>query len=360
MIRNSILLTLVTVIVFGLGVGDLEAKKKKTTDEPEDVFAEYVWPPPPDEARIRLVDILDERSDVEAESKLMKILIGAGPHNPYDRLRKPHGVAVDSQGRVLVTDTELQALIRFDRDNRRMDVFGTTGAYRLGIPLGVEVAADGRIFVASSANGEIVAFDDEGKVAGVYGRGGRLKNPTDIALFPGGQKLYVADSKAHEIVVFDLTTGKRSFAFGRRGEGEGEFNFPTALVFDPEGNLLVVDQLNSRVQLFSEDGEYLDSFGDLGVGFGNFVRPKDVAVTEDGLIMVTDAAFNNIQIFDIDFQLLTFVGAGGRGPGEFQIATGVAVRGRDFAVVDQLNRRVQLFRFLPGRAGEKSPDSPAP
>jgi DNA-binding beta-propeller fold protein YncE len=126
----------------------------------------------------------------------------------------------------------------------------------------------------------------------------------------------------------------------------GEFSFPTSLAFDPEGNLLVVDQINSRVQMFSRDGEYLDGFGGLGVGFGNFVRPKDVAVDEEGFIYVTDNAFNNVQLFDTDFTLLTFVGEGGRGPGRFHGASGVAVQGPEFAVVDQLGRRVQLFRFL--------------
>jgi DNA-binding beta-propeller fold protein YncE len=351
MIRKTILTALAVVLALGFAAADAEAKKKKkknqTQQHAENPYAEYVWPPPPDEARIQLMDILYRRADVEAESKLAKALTGAGPQNPYDYLRKPFGVAIDGEGRILVTDTELQALLRFDREGRRMDVFGTTGPTRLGIPLGVEVGPDGRIFVASSANREVVAFDGDGKVVGVFGRGGGLTNPTDATVHPDGQSLYVADSKAHEIVVFDLATGARSFAFGRRGEGEGEFNYPTALVFDPEGNLLVVDQLNSRVQLLSDEGEFLDTFGDLGIGFGRFVRPKDVAVTADGLIMVTDAAFSNIQIFDIDFRLLTFVGSGGHGPGQFQIAAGIAVRGSDFAVVDQLNRRVQLFRFLP-------------
>ncbi len=76
------------------------------------------------------------------------------------------------------------------------------------------------------------------------------------------------------------------------------------------------------------------------------MRPKDVAVDEEGFMYVTDAAFNNLQLFDSDFTLLTFVGDGGRQPGQFQIASGVAARAGEFAVVDQLNRRVQLFRFL--------------
>ena len=76
------------------------------------------------------------------------------------------------------------------------------------------------------------------------------------------------------------------------------------------------------------------------------VRPKDVAIDELDLAYVTDAAFNNVQVFDPDYGLLTFVGSGGGEPGQFRIASGVAVHGDRFAVVDQLNRRVQVFRFI--------------
>jgi hypothetical protein len=77
-----------------------------------------------------------------------------------------------------------------------------------------------------------------------------------------------------------------------------------------------------------------------------------VAVDRRGFIYVTDNAFNNVQLFDADFQLLTFVGSGGRGPGTFWGASGVGVRGDEFAVVDQLGHRLQLFRFLETVTGE--------
>ena len=86
--------------------------------------------------------------------------------------------------------------------------------------------------------------------------------------------------------------------------------------------------------------------GSLGVGYGNFVRPKDVAVDEVGFIYVTDFAFNNFQLFDADFSLLTFVGQGGVTPGLFLGPSGIAVRGKEIAVVDQLGHRLQVFRFL--------------
>ncbi len=318
----------------------------------EDPYAEYVWPPPPDTPRIRLVDILSGRADVEARSSFQRALIGAGPKSPYDRLGKPFAVALDAQGRVLVTDTQLGALVRFDRSNRRYDVLGTTGPVRLKLPLGIGLGPRGTIYVADAGLAEVVAYAPDGKLKGVYGSNGELVNPTDAAVSADGSRLFVADSKAQRIVVFELATGKRLGAFGERGEGPGQFAFPTSLTFGPGGNLYVVDQLNARVQVLTGEGEYLDEFGGLGTGFGNFVRPKDVAVDRFGVIYVTDAALNNVQLFDADFQLLTFIGAGGRGPGEFQIASGVAVRGDEIAVVDELNRRVQIFRYLHPRNGE--------
>ena len=309
-------------------------------------YSQYVWPPPPDKARIELVDIISGRADVVAKSGLQRALMGASPQTRYEWLAKPFGVAFDPQGRVLVTDTPLGALFRFDRENHIADVFGTKGSVTLNAPLGLDVGPDGVAYVADVGLKQVVALGPEGDLRGVYGKAGDLENPTDAALSPDGKRLFVADSKAHRIVIFDVATGGKLSAFGQRGEKEGELNFPTSLAFDLAGNLLVVDQLNARIQVLTEDGRYLERFGGLGVGFANFVRPKDVAVDELGLVYATDAAFNNVQIFDPDYRLLTFVGAGGAQPGYFQIASGVAVHGDQFAVVDQLNRRVQIFRFL--------------
>jgi DNA-binding beta-propeller fold protein YncE len=208
------------------------------------------------------------------------------------------------------------------------------------------VGPDGLIYVADVGIKKVVAFDGEGKVRAVFGKSGELENPTDAAVSPDGRALYVSDSKAHQVAVFDVASGKRLSAFGRHGSAEGEFAFPSSLAFDKEGRLLVVDQLNTRIQVLDAEGRYLDQFGAMGVGFANFVRPKDVAVDEAGFVYVTDAAFGNVQIFDADYRLLTFVGANGKNPGQFQIASGVAAHGDRFAVVDQLGFRVQTFRYI--------------
>jgi DNA-binding beta-propeller fold protein YncE len=344
--RIATTLALATVLVLSLTSAATAAEKTKAKDTEPDPYAEYVWPPPPDEARIKLEAVISSRADVEAKSKLRKLLIGASPQEIYDQLKKPHAVEFDSSGRILVTDWGTASILRFDREERKMDVLGTRGAMRLKQPLGLDVGPDDTIYVADIGLKRVVAFDSDGKLVSAFGRDGDLLNPTDAAVAPDGKRLFVVDSKAHKIVVFDLESGDLVESFGGPGQADGEFAFPSALAFDPEGNVLVVDQINGRVQLFDGSGEYLDQFGGLGTGFGSFARPKDIAVDANGLIYVTDNAFNNVQLFDTDFTLLTFVGEGGRGPGRFHGASGVAARGERFAVVDQLGRRVQVFRFL--------------
>ncbi len=323
-----------------------------TATTPRPNYDQYVWPPPPDKPRIQLTDIILGRADIVAKSGLQRTLVGASPQGPYDWLKKPFAVVFDDKGRILVSDPGLGALIRFDRPGRKVDALGTKGAVTLKNPLGLTTGPDGTIFVADAGIRKVVAYDPEGKIIAVYGGEGDLQNPTDAALAPNGERLYVADSKAHSIVVFDRKSGKRLTAFGKRGEGEGEFSFPTSVAFDSAGNLLVVDQINARVQVLSEDGEYLDQFGQRGVGFANFVRPKDIAVDDAGFIYVTDGAFGNVQIFDADYRLLTFVGSTGSGPGQFRIASGVAVYADGFAVVDQLGHRVQVFRYVVPKTAE--------
>jgi DNA-binding beta-propeller fold protein YncE len=330
-----------------------KGKKKRDKTAKTDPYAEFLWPPPPDEPRIKLEAVISGRADVEGGvSGLKKILIGASPQSPYDELGKPMAVAFDPDGRVLVTDWQTHAIIRFDLDNNVMDILGTKSRVTLKEPIGLDVGPDGTIFVADAGQAHVVAFDPSGGVRSVFGREGDLQNPTDAALSPDGRKLYVADSKSHEIVVFDAESGKLLSRFGGSGSDPGKFAFPTSLTFGPDGDLFVVDQLNSRVQVLTADGDYVDELGSLGVGFGNLVRPKDVAVDEVGFIYITDFAFNNFQLFDVDFTLLTFVGDGGTGPGRFQGASGIAVQGDRIAVVDQLGHRLQIFRFLVPKTAE--------
>ena len=331
-----------------------EASAQKSAKEGDDPYASYVWPPPPNKARFKLERIITGRRDVESGgSKMKRFLIGASPPGPFDLLEKPTGVAIDDRGRILVTDWAKGALYRFDIDDARMDVFGTAGETTLKRPLGVDVAPDGTIWVADQEQAIVIGFDADGNVKRVLAGNGQTDNPVGVTVSPDGAELYVVDSKKHAIMVFDITSGKVVREIGKGGGDQpGQFAFPTALDFDEDGNLVVVDQLNARVQLLTPDGEFEDAFGGLGVGFGDFVRPKDIAITSEGLMLVTDQAFNNFQVFDIDFTLLTFVGSGGSGPGQMQGIFGIDERDGLIVVAEQLGKRVQVFRYLGEAGGE--------
>jgi len=347
-IPRSVFAFMALCLLVAGAAGAADEKAGATKGKPsEDPYAAYVWPPPPDTARIKLEAVILGRADVEAGSKFKRKLMREAPLSVYDFLKKPFGVAIDKEGRILVTDQESVALIRFDRQGQRMDVFGTKGNLKLRLPMGIDVAANGTIYVADAGLGKVVAFDDAGNVVKAYGGDGTLTNPAGVAVSPDGKTVYVADSKAQKVLAFEAATGKLTSSFGEPGDGEGKLAAPTSLAFGPDGRLFVVDQLNCRIQAFEADGAFSDLFGGRGTGYGQFVRPKGVAVDAKGRIYVTDAAFNNFQLFDADFTLLTFVGSGGTGPGQFSGASGIAVRGDTIAVVDQIGKRLQLFRLLP-------------
>lgn len=347
--RNRLLVLFVVAFALALpdsiaAAGKPPSKGRKAAEA--NPYEKYVWPPAPDEPRIRLTAILKGRADVETSSKFGRLLLGAGPQSTFDWLKRPFAVIFDHHGRIIVSDSGLGALLRFDRDGKRLDVFGTTGAFRLKNPMGLALSSDGIIFVADIGLKKVVSFNAEGDIQKSYGKDGELVNPTDVAVSPDGTKVYVADSKAHKVVIYDRNSGALLSSFGARGDKEGEFGFPTSLAFSTTGELVVVDQLNARVQVFTPAGEYVTHFGGRGIGFGNFVRPKDVAFDEDGSLYVTDAAFSNVQIFDSELQLLTFVGEVGTQPGQFRNTGGVATFKDEFAVVDQLGARLEIFQRI--------------
>src|SRR6185503_10266754 len=101
------------------------------------------------------------------------------------------------------------------------------GSEPLVSPVGVAFDGQGRLWVADSA-GRVVVFDALGAVAFVVRAAGGepLQRPSGLAWSPVRQQMYVVDTAASRIAVFDAT-GAFVRAFGGRGEEEGRFNYPT-------------------------------------------------------------------------------------------------------------------------------------
>lgn len=85
--------------------------------------------------------------------------------------------------------------------------------------------------------------------------------------------------------------------FGNEGQGNGQFFRPQGVAVDLEGNIIVSEGRNNRVQIFRSDGTFLSKFGRLGTGNREFNRPSGVCVTPDGHIVVVDFGNNRVMFF---------------------------------------------------------------
>ena len=109
--------------------------------------------------------------------------------------------------------------------------------------------------------------------------------------------LTVSDSDEHCVNGF-ARDGHFLYQFGKKGNGDGEFNEPRCLSVNKAGHLIVCDAGNHRVQLFELSGKFFTKFGTNGKGIGELNRPLSIAVLCDDRIAVTDFGNNSIQIFE--------------------------------------------------------------
>ena len=81
------------------------------------------------------------------------------------------------------------------------------------------------------------------------------------------------------------------------GSADGQFNFPYAVTVAPSGHLIISDQNNHRVQIFSETGQFIHKFGSKGSSETQFKDPSGVLVNSSGFIFVCDTGNSRINIF---------------------------------------------------------------
>lgn len=315
------------------------ARPAKTNSAP-------AWPPPPAEPRVIFSRTISRPADIGVKPPFLRRLADwvTGVGKEQGKLDRPFGLAVDDAGRIFVTDTGDNSVSMLEPARKKWTRWESIGKVRFKSPVAIAVAGP-TIFVADAALGKIIAFDAHGKLQ--FEITHELERPAGLAAT--GERLFVADSQRHQVCVFDLR-GRFVSKFGRRGAGEGEFNFPTHLGVDAAGQIYVTDSLNHRVQVFAADGRFLRRFGQAGDGPGYFSRPKGVATDADGNVHVVDAVFDNVQVFDPQGRLLLDWGEPGNGAGQFWLPNAIAItRSNEIFVADAYNHRIQVFRY-PGKS----------
>jgi DNA-binding beta-propeller fold protein YncE len=294
--------------------------------------------------------------------KLVDVVAGEAETVPMTR---PYGVAVDSKGRVIVTDPGAGGIHIFDLPQGKYKFVERKDARKdpMEEPQCIAVDSADNFYVTDSKSGKIFVFGPNGKFQRVLGslKGGEgfFKRPTGIAIEPETQQLYVTDTLRDKVYVLD-SKGLVQRTIGQPGAGNGEFHYPTELLIR-NGILAVVDAMNFRVQIFDRNGNFQASIGNLGDSSGSLFRPKGIAIDSEDHLYLVEGLRGTVQVFDRQGELLYTFGQRGNTLGNFQLPAGIFIDKSDGVyVVDSFNRRVQVFHYYGLKKQAHAPSQAVP
>jgi sugar lactone lactonase YvrE len=179
----------------------------------------------------------------------------------------------------------------------------------------------GKNTCAGSSDAPVLKFDTSGKLLKSFGAGLlvfphylRVDKQGNIwvvdGIPPGAASSQAAAGKGHTVTKFSpdgkvlMTLGKP----GMPGDGPDLFNQPSAVAFAPNGDIFVADghggNSNARVVKFTKDGKFIKTWGKKGTAHGEFDTPHALAFDSKGRLFVADRANDRIQIFDQEGKFL--------------------------------------------------------
>jgi len=170
---------------------------------------------------------------------------------------------------------------------------------------------------------------------------GEFDLPTGIAVDPNGNVL-VADTNNGRIEKFS-PTGAFLSTIANKGSGRGQLGEPNGIAIDRGGNIYVAEVgSNHRVQKLAPDGTFIAEWKGPEPGF---YGPRRIAIGPDDSVYVVDQGHTRIVKFSPDGRVLAVWGSKGSGDGQFNDPTSVAVdstSGKVY-VADPINKRIQVF-----------------
>jgi DNA-binding beta-propeller fold protein YncE len=218
------------------------------------------------------------------------------------KMGAPIGVEVDRDGKsVWVFDrcganncgkSNLAPVMKFDPTGKFVTSFG---ADMFHFPHGLGLDREGNVYVTDerAKNGRgatLVKFSPDGKVLMTLGKPGMpgdgpdfLHGPSDVVVAPNGD-IYVADGHGgdtNDRIAKFSKDGKLIKAWGKHGKAQGEFDTPHGIALDSAGRVYVADRVNSRVQVFDGDGKFIAEWKQFG-------RPSSVAIDKNDILYVAD------------------------------------------------------------------------
>ena len=187
--------------------------------------------------------------------------------------------------------SNLAPIMKFDPTGKLVTSFG---AGMFNQPHGIAVDREGSVYVTDerSKNGKgdvVVKFSPDGRVLMTLGKPGMpgdspdmFHAPSDVAVAANGD-IYVADGHGGNtngrIVKFSKD-GKFIKAWGKPGKAQSEFDQPHGIAIDSQGRIFVGDRGNARIQIFDPDGNFIAEWKQFGRPSGVYIR-NDVLYVAD-------------------------------------------------------------------------------
>ena len=202
-------------------------------------------------------------------------------------------------------DSDLDSVLKF---NSNGDVVESFGGGMFIWPHGIDVDSEGNVWVTDAVNQNnipagdnrghiVVKFSPTGEVLMVLGTPGEqgpgpdhFTSPADVVIGDNGD-IFVADGQYDDgnsrVAKFDRD-GNFIKNWGKTGYAPGEFRVLHTIAIDQRGRLFVGDRSNNRIQLFTQDGEYINSWSQFG-------RPSGIFFDEHDNIYVADSESDDLQ-----------------------------------------------------------------
>ncbi len=260
----------------------------------------------------------------------------------------PRAIDIASDGSLFIVD-KTGRIQRLTAEGDFLSEFQMPQA-ETGKPTGLSFAPNGNLYVADTHYHRVVIFSPEGKLVGQFGKFGQDEGcfiyPTDVA-FSGDGRIFVSEYGGNDRISVFSEKGDFLYCFGTPGNGQGQLSRPSALCVDRSGKrLYVADACNHRIAIYNFDGKLLEYIGSIGREQGQLRYPYDLALLPDGCIAVCECGNNRLQLFSPDGKSLGVYGRPGRQLGELAYPWGLAIdsKGRVF-IVDAGNNRIQVWKF---------------
>ena len=219
---------------------------------------------------------------------------------------------------------------------------------------GIAVNTEGQLVVTDNSGHCVYVFDKNGdclrKTGGKGSNTGEFQYPNGIS-FLNDNEVLIADSGNYRLQRLNIQTGTVVKSYGKKGRKKGEFSWPIDVTVDDEERIVVTERDNNRIQVMSKEGESIFTFGDKGPE--KLLWPT-CCILYKNRFLVSDTGNHCIKAFDQSGTFLYKFGKEGYQDGKFQTLYDLLVDSSNILLVcDFGNNQVQQFS-LDGRFTGKS------